>query len=127
MLKGFRGSLRISGIITILAFSFSAAWGQPTPPTLFVSNEYYGTVIKINQATREQTVIARLDSSSVEGLTFEPDGRLYLALTGISGPPRRIVSFKPDGSDLTTVLDFATTPQLASSGGPEGPIFGPDG
>jgi len=101
--------------------------------TLFVSSSEGGTITRIDLATLSSTTIANV-AATPEGLTCGPDGRVYVALSGLvvsgkvpGGGPRGIISFNPDGSDLMAVLDFAATPPLDASGGPEGPSFSPEG
>jgi sugar lactone lactonase YvrE len=101
---------------------------------LFVSSTGQGTITRFDlpvgplpplAALANPTVIAR-DLGSPEGLALGPDGRLYVAQTGLGGGPRAITSMDLDGGDRQVVLDMSATPALRESGGPEGPRFSPD-
>jgi pimeloyl-ACP methyl ester carboxylesterase/sugar lactone lactonase YvrE len=87
-----------------------------------------GTVTRFDLTTHQATQIATVNGFA-QGMACGPDGKLYVALTGYGSgsPPRQIVRLNLDGTGQTVVLDFATTPALVNSGGPEGPSFGLDG
>jgi hypothetical protein len=60
-----------------------------------------------------------------EGIACGSDARLFVAESALfqAGVGRRISRIDHDGSNYTVVLDFASTPELAMSGGPEEPSF----
>lgn len=90
--------------------------------TLFVSSSEGGSLFRIDLATGTQTLIAS-GLSTPEGLACGPDDRVYIAESALFqfGVGRKISRVNQDGTDYTVVLDFASTPELAGSGGPEGP------
>ena len=82
-----------------------------------------GIVTRFDLASLQATRLATV-SGFVSGLACGPDNKLYLALTGYGTTGsnlRQIVCLNLDGSLDKVVLDFATTPVLASSGGPDSP------
>ncbi|MBI1744545.1 hypothetical protein HYR54_15970 [Candidatus Acetothermia bacterium] len=98
--------------------------------SLFVSSFDGKTITRFDL---DEPFSGRIIASGLENVTSlacGPDGRLYAAQNGRGTPtptngPRQIVRMRFDGSELATVLDFATTPALAMSGGPEGLSFNP--
>jgi len=65
--------------------------------------------------------------TSAGGLACGPDRRLYVAQSGVSGGPMRIVRLDQNGQHVKTVVDFSKYPALAASGGPTGPSFSHSG
>ena len=92
--------------------------------TIFATSSSKGAVTKLSAPLPKQSVIvAGLPSS--EGMACGASQLLYVAQSGVSGGPLRIVTVNQTGKDLRDFLDFAKTPALASSGGPIGPTLQP--
>ena len=94
--------------------------------SLFVTSSADGTVTRFDLNTLQSTVIATLPGTA-EGLACSPDGRLTITLSGFHAGPRQLVSLAHDGRDVQVLLDFASTPELQNSGGPEGPSYDTNG
>ena len=131
--KGMSPLRRFAGVFPFLIVAVSVcnprASGQAA---LFTSAALgtgaSGTVTRFDLTTHQPTQIATVNGFA-QGLACGPDNRLYVALTGYGSgsPPRQIIRLNLDGTGQTVVLDFATTPALVNSGGPEGLSFGADG
>jgi sugar lactone lactonase YvrE len=83
-----------------------------------------GTIKKFDlnvDLTTQQGVVIGTVAGTPAGLICSLDGRLTIALSGFQGGPRQLVSLGRDGSNPHVLLDFASTPELQNSGGPEGP------
>src|SRR5688500_4988117 len=89
---------------------------------LFVASSELGSVTTIDLDTLATRTLP-VHVPSAGALTCGRDGRVYVARTGEYGDARAIVSFKADGSDLRTELDFRRLPILG--GAPDGLGFGP--
>jgi hypothetical protein len=111
------------GVLLVLGLSSTGnSVASPNLGTLFVSSTEGNSVTRINLDTLASQTFTGFPSA--EGIACGTDGRVYLALSGVSGhTPRRIVRFKQDGTGLETVLDFASTPALANTGAPDGLSF----
>jgi Ice-binding-like len=92
--------------------------------TIFATSSSKGTVTKLSAPLPKQSVIAGGLTSS-EGIACGTNQLLYVAQSGVSGGPLRIVTISQTGTNLKDYLDFAKTPALASSGGPMGPTLQP--
>ena len=107
---------------------------QAQQPALFTQGGANGVasssiVSRFDLTTLQGAPIATVGGFAGQGLTCGPDGKLYVALSGYGccSPARQILRLNLDGTGQTTVLDFDTTPALATSGGPNGLAFGADG
>jgi len=106
--------------------------GLPCNCTAFVSNPTAGTVTRVSfpmpfhpgHSIVTQTVIAT-GLTSAEGLACGSHRRLHVAQSGVFGGTRQIIRMDQNGANQTVMCDFATSPGLAASGGPEGLSFGP--
>jgi ethanolamine utilization microcompartment shell protein EutL len=92
--------------------------------TIFTTSSSRGAVSKLTAPAPKQSVIAKGLTSS-EGIACGANQLLYVAQSGVSGGPLRIVTINQSGKGLKDYLDFAKTPALASSGGPIGPTIQP--
>lgn len=100
------------------------SWAQKSDVgTLYAGNSVTGSLTAVNLVTLAFSSVAT--GGTAEGLTCGPDNGVYVALSGLFFGPRQIVRFNRDLSGESVVLDFASSLPLMSSGGPEGPGFGP--
>lgn len=116
----------LSGAVLILLLSFTSTGLANTElGILFVGNFSAGLVKAFNLDTNAAHPFTSPSLPGVEDIACGPDGRVYAALSGAAGP-RKIISFKQDGSIVITVLDFdllGALHPLKTSGGPEGLSF----
>lgn len=116
------GAVTISGQETVVA--------TPCTCNVIVSSSSAGTVTNISVPMPEvrgrssKTIIAS-GLTSAEALSCGPDGRIYLAQSGVFGGPRRIIRMDQNGQNKTVILDFSKVTELAGSGGPAGLTFTP--
>ncbi len=125
--KGITGNWYVVGFaVAVLTLTFIGSSVAQTSNlgTLYVDASSGGTLTAIDANTLT-TIHTISIGVTPEGLTCGPDDGVYVTFSGAFGGPRQIVRFSRDLSSSTVVLDFASTPALASSGGPEGPSFGP--
>ncbi len=116
--------LVVQGVL--LSSNIRSAHAVTSLGTLYVSSTSGGTITRINLDTlTTQVILSGLPTP--EGGVCGPDNRVYFTLSGLNGGTRAIIRFNQDGSGLTTVLNMSKVPALATSGGPEGPSFGPSG
>lgn len=96
-----------------------------THRSLFVSSSEGGALFRIDLATApgSETAIIPAGLATPEGIACGPDARVYISESALfqNGVGRKISRVNQDGTDYTVVLDFASTLELAMSGGPEGP------
>lgn len=134
----FLGAMLVMGLLLPLGLP-SPSSGQPPLERgiLFVSGgASFNQVRAYNLNTDPPTPLGpatmppfAINSASIQGIediVCGPDGRVYAALTGLTGQTKKIVRFEQDGAQVETVLDFGALPNghpLKTSGGPEGPSF----
>ena len=92
--------------------------------SVFATSSSKGAVSKLVAPAPKQSVIAT-GLTSAEGLACGKNQLLYVAQSGVSGGPLRIVTISQSGKNLKDYIDFGKTPALASSGGPVGPSLQP--
>lgn len=92
--------------------------------TVFASSVSKGSVTRLVAPNLGESVIAQGLSSS-EGMACGSNQLLYLAQSGVSGGPLRIVSMSQSGKNLKNFVNFEDFPQLSVSGGPVGTTFQP--
>lgn len=117
-----------STIVVCLSLFFLGSATSPggvqagTHRSLFVSSTAFGALVRIDLATGVETAIIPSGLASPEGIACGPDARVYITESALNqnGTGRKISRVNQDGTGYTVVLDFATTPELATSGGPEG-------
>ena len=129
LVEATRDATNAAGSFDYIQVDAAAVHAQPA---LFTAGSpgagQTAVITRIDLTTGHQTLLTTFPGFG-SAIACGPDGKLYVSQSGSGccSPERRIMSLNLDGTGLSTVLDFATTPELMDSAGPTGLVFASDG